>query len=407
MHLDGSIRLSTLISVAEENKDLMTLPYYTEEELRQHIFKDHYENLEDYLNGFQYILAVMRCPDALERCAYEFAVDNYEENVTYFEVRFAPQLLANDERDVMKVLQTVNHGLRRAKDEYNKKLAIERKIKRESDHKLESEGIEKEELIYDYGIIVCAMRMFLPDFSPYYSKFCALHCDEGMERIYELASIAVCHTALRAKKEFALPVVGIDIAGAEAGFPAKTHKETFHIAHKNFMFKTCHSGEDWGPESIFQAITDLHVERIGHGYNIFATNKCSDEIEDPEAFVGGLVDYVAQRRIMLEVCLTSNLQTMPYLRDAKLKEHTFKRMLEYGLCVTLNTDNRLVSNTSVTNEILLAIDNFPALTPKILKSIVLEGFKRSFYPGTFVDKRDYLEKMTAAYESIEEKYQLV
>ena len=91
----------------------------------------------------------------------------------------------------------------------------------------------------------------------------------------------------------------------------------------------------------------------------------------------------------------------------KTKKKNTQIPINRKLCVTLNTDNRLVSNTSVTNEILLAIKTFPSLiTPKLLKSIVLEGFKRSFYPGTFVDKRAYLEKMTKVYETIEKKYHL-
>jgi adenosine deaminase len=150
---------------------------------------------------------------------------------------------------------------------------------------------------HHYGIIVCAMRYFLPSFSPYYEAFCEVHKGEDLHRIFGLASVALVTAvnALKGKRkchfgyddndegqavekslsdeddddEFILPIVAIDIAGAESGYPASDHREAFDLAHSSFLYKTVHAGEAYGPESIFSAITDLHAERIGHGCNIF------------------------------------------------------------------------------------------------------------------------------------------
>lgn len=120
-----------------------------------------------------------------------------------------------------------------------------------------------EEPPFSYGIICCAMRSFMADVSEYYQNFCLLHKDKPASRHYQLASVAMVHAAINAKKKHGLPIVGIDIAGQEAGF---------ELAHKSFMSKTVHSGEAFGPESIFQVITDLHCERLGHGYHLFSAD---------------------------------------------------------------------------------------------------------------------------------------
>jgi hypothetical protein len=107
---------------------------------------------------------------------------------------------------------------------------------------------------------------------------------------------------------------------------------------------------------------------------------------------------------MLEVCLSSNMQTMVEL-SGDLSKHRLKDMLTHGICVSLCTDNRLVSNTTVVKELMLAINHFQ-LTPTELKTILLEGFKRSFFPGTYLQKRNYLKRVINFYESVERKYGL-
>ena len=224
VHLDGSIRLSTLMELAEEQD--IELPADTPEGMRQSVFKPSYANLVEYLAGFRYTDAVMSTEVALERVAYEFAVDNYEEGVFYFEVRYAPQLHANLEMGVREVILAVDRGLRRARDEYNAKdghgdaaQQAEAKEGGGGGGGGGSGGKPRRE----YGIICCALRMFGPMFSPYYHMFCEAHKHEDEGRVQGLASRALVSAiiALRAEEREAgreLPVVGVDIAGAEDGY---------------------------------------------------------------------------------------------------------------------------------------------------------------------------------------------
>ncbi|MEM1183366.1 MAG: adenosine deaminase family protein, partial [Acidobacteriota bacterium] len=138
-----------------------------------------------------------------------------------------------------------------------------------------------------------------------------------------------------------------------------------------------------------------NADRIGHGTHLFAAEQV--EAEDPERYVRQLAEYVADRRITLEVCVTSNMQTMPSLR--RVEDHPFGRMVRERLSVTLCTDNRLVSRTSVTAEIQQACRAFD-LTPKELRSIVIHGFKRSFFPGGYNAKRAYVRRAIDAYDQV-------
>ena len=178
----------------------------------------------------------------------------------------------------------------------------------------------------------------------------------------------------------------VEIYKPEKVDPAKDHLEGYQLVHDHFLGKTVHAGEDYGPESIFQAITDCHADRIGHGTWIFSPRKIQDDsIQDRGAYVEKLVRYVADRRITLEVCLTSNQQTIPEFRNA-LHKHPFGRMRRERLSVTLCTDNRLVSRTTITDEVMKAVETFH-LKPKALKELLTYGFKRSFFPGPYHVKR--------------------
>eukprot|EP00624_Nannochloropsis_granulata_P003737 evm.model.NODE_28852_length_12777_cov_25.675354.4 len=230
VHLDGSPRLSTLIELAQTHG--VELPAYTEEGLRTLVFHDAYDSLVDYLRGFPLIVRVLQQPGALERIAYEFAWDCINEGVRYIEPRFAPQLLATVEVDVIRVLKAATQGLERAKDEFNARPSVQ-------------DGSEPP---FRFGIICCAMRVFMTDVSEYYRAFCALHKDEPPTFVYQLAASALVHAAINAKKHLNLPIVGIDIAGQEAGFPAEAFQSAFEVAHKNFLGATVHAGEAFGPE---------------------------------------------------------------------------------------------------------------------------------------------------------------
>ena len=380
VHLDGSLRLSTLIELAQSSG--VDLPAYTEEGMREAVFKESYSSLVDYLRGFSFTVAVMKTRANVERVAYEFGIDNYAEGVRYFEVRFAPQLLASTDKaanfNIRDVVRAVNTGLKRAKAEAN------------------ARGLLAGEPEYDYGIIVCAMRMF-PE-TDYFDAFSQLHPDLDHDRIFSLASETLIATAVKCRDEDGIPVVALDIAGAEDGFPNKTHSEAFRHAHAAFFSKTVHAGEGFGPQSILQAVIDLHAERIGHGFHLFSHDQITG-VPGPEQrveLVRKLVKYICDRRICLEVCLTSNLGTMPGLR---LEDHAVRKMLAAGVSVSLCTDNRLVSDTTTVKELRKAVEAF-ALTPKQLREVVITGFKRAFFHGEYAHKRKYMRAVMDYYDAL-------
>jgi len=386
VHLDGSLRLSSLIEMARKGN--IKLPSYTEAGMRELVFKDSYANLPEYLRGFSYTCSVLRDPENLERAAYELAMDCIDEGVCYIEPRFAPQLLMdNKELTMDRILGAVDTGLGRAKSEYNARPAVRNA---ELPH-------------FDYGIITCAMRMFgNSGFSPYYDAFYGIHSNSAPGEVIRMAAMELARGVVRIRDEQGIPVVGFDIAGQEAGYPADNFTEAFNYVHKNFMHKTVHAGEAYGAESIFQAITDLHADRLGHGYSLFDVDKVSDPaIDDKLRYTERLASFIADQRVTIEVCLTSNLQTKPELKD--LHNHSLGKMLERRLSATLCTDNRLVSNTTLSHEIRLAVDNFD-IDPRTLKNMIVYGFKRSFYPGSYTEKRDYVRQLISRYEHVARKH---
>lgn len=382
VHMDGSLRLSTLVELARQQN--VTLPSFSEEGLHTLVFKDNYNSLDEYLKGFAYTCSVLRDKEAIERVAYELAVDNQEEGVRYIEVRFAPQLFMNAGLTFEEIMSACNRGLERAKNEFNAR----------------DEVRAQKEPHFNYGIIVCAMRFFTGAFSPFYDAFYKSHQYSESLEIINLASQELVKAAVNMVKNTGIPIVGVDLAGSEAGYPAENHRLAYNIAHSNFLHKTVHAGEAYGPESIFQAITILHADRIGHGFYLFDDTKVFDEKNRLQAktYVKNLVRYIANKRITLEVCPTSNLQTNPELKQ-NIRKHPFGRMMEETLSVTVCTDNRLVSKTTVTNELALLLRNFP-LTLHQLKNIITYGFKRSFYPGSYTEKRQYVRDILVYFDKI-------
>lgn len=381
VHLDGSLRLETLIELAKERK--VKLPSSTPDGLRKLVFKRAYKNLPEYLRGFEFTVACLQDAESLERAAYELCQDCFAENVMYMEVRFAPQLHVNRDFDIRRVLKAVAKGLNRAKREINR-------------HPQIKDGTLPH---FECGIIVCAMRFFLPVFSEHYKAYFDAMPTAPREQIYSLASQELARVAVQSAEEDGLPVVGFDLAGQERGFPAEDHSPAYQYVHDHFLGKTVHAGEDYGPESIFQAITDCHADRIGHGTWLLSPNRIQDKsIQDKKGYVEKLARYVADRRITLEVCLTSNQQTLPELRD-DLTKHPFKKMRKARISVTLCTDNRLVSRTTVTDEVVKAVETFK-LTSRELKDILIYGFKRSFYPGAYHVKRAYVRSVLDRMETV-------
>jgi len=383
VHLDGSLREATLIELARERG--VKLPSETVEGLNELVFRPHYASLAEYLHGFALTGAVMKDAEALERIAYELAWDNIDEGVRYIEVRFAPQLHTHKDLSIREVLRAVDRGLRKAQDE----------------HRLSPAVAEQGEPVFHYGIIVCAMRLFTRGFSDWFARIVDTFQEAPPEQVFGLASLELARAAVRARDEEGLPIVGFDLAGREDGYPASDHQEAYEFVHRSFMHKTVHAGEAYGPESIFQAITDLHADRIGHGYHLFSPGLCGPGVADPDEYVRRLARYIADRRITIEVCITSNLQTNPTIKT--VKNHVLGRMLAENLSATLCTDNRLVSHTTVSRELQLAIEAFE-MDLKQLRNTIVYGFKRSFFPGPYNERRRFVRQIIDHYDRVIDRW---
>jgi adenosine deaminase len=382
LHLDGSIRIPTLIELAKEAK--VNLPSCEESGLRELVFKSSYKDLPEYLKGFAYTCAVLQTPENLERAACELAEDNIAEGVRYVEVRFAPQLHCHDDFSIDRIVRAVCKGMDRAKAGHNRQPAVK----------------SGEDVPFEYGIIACAMRSFNEHMSPYYAHLLRVMSYSPKKEVFAAASLEMARAAVDLAHREGLPVVGFDLAGEEAGYPAEVHKSAYQFAHSHFIRKTVHAGEAYGPESIFQAITECHANRIGHGTFLFSADMIRDpSIEDPKAYVRYLAEYIASQRITIEVCLTSNLQTAPSIR--RVADHPLRQMIERSLSVSICTDNRLVSNTTVCKELQMVADGIP-VTPHQFRNLVLAGFKGSFYPGSYTHKRAYVRRVIDRYEKLEE-----
>jgi adenosine deaminase len=306
-HLDGSLRLETIWDLARSRG--VALPADSLEELRV-LFSPQKtsRDLVEYLKRFDYTLAVLQDAEALNRAAYELAIDNAAENVLYMEVRYSPILHTRKGLKLTQVMNAVLDGLTRAEREVDIKT----------------------------GVIVCGIRNISPDTSL---------------RLAEL-TVAYKHQG----------VVGFDLAGFEDHYPAKDHNNAFYLIRKNNINCTVHAGEAYGPDSIKQALHNLNTHRIGHGTRLK---------ED-----GDLLNYVNDHRIPMEICVSSNLQTGAV---NSLEEHPLRLYYDWGLRVTLNTDNRLMSDTTLTKEYMIACQAF-GLTKRDLKNIIIMGFKSAFMP---------------------------
>ncbi|HTM19273.1 MAG TPA: adenosine deaminase [Kofleriaceae bacterium] len=318
-HLDGSLRLDTIIDLAR--KQQVKLPTFDRDELFKLLYAgDTCSSLDEYLRGFDITLSVMQTEESLERSAYELAEDAWEENVRHLEVRYAPLLHTRAGLSLTQVVEAVLRGLRNAKRAF---------------------GIR-------YGVILCGIRSMSAELSLRMAELAVAFKNRG--------------------------VVGFDLAGSEVNNPAKTHYKAFQLILQNNINCTAHAGEAYGPESIAQAVHACGAHRIGHGTRL---------IED-----GDLLNYVNDHRIPLEVCPSSNVQT----KAARSWEaHPVDFFVDYGLRVTINTDNRLVTDTTVSKELLICHKRFGWSLDQI-KEILIAGFKSAFIP--YREKADLLKEIT-------------
>ena len=329
VHLDGSLRLSTILDLAERQR--VELPAKDEDGLRKAMnLGQNCGSLVEYLKAFDVTLRVMQTEDALTRIAYELAEDSAKENVRYMEVRYAPMLHTRRGLKLTNVVEAVLNGLRAAQTAF---------------------GIES-------NVIICGIRNVSPESS------------------LEMAELAVAYKGRG--------VVGFDLAGAEYDHPAKHHRNAFQLVRDNNINVTIHAGEAYGPESIAQAVHTCGAHRIGHGCRLREN--------------GDLLHYVNDHRIALECCPSSNVQTGA-IRD--LASHPLKLYFNLGLRVTVNTDNRLVTDTTVSKELWLAHTQM-GLSLDDLKQIVLSGFKSAFLP--FHVKQQYLRKVSEELRCFEETH---
>jgi adenosine deaminase len=379
LHLDGSLRLPSLIEMAKAEG--VHLPSYDEAGLNELVFKKRYADLAEYLTGFAYTVGVLQTLENLERAAFELAEDAHAEGVRYIEVRFAPQLHVTHTTEIGHIVHAVYRGLENAKKHLNASVA-------------------ENDMPFEYGIILCAMRRFNRQMSPYYERLLN-RSTSNLRYSYAHASLTLVKEAVKLRDE-GLPIVGFDLAGEEAGYPAIHHKAAFQYAHRNFLRKTVHAGEAYGPESIFQAITECYANRIGHGTFLFSEPAIKlKSIKDKKRYIAQLSEYIANQRITIEVCPTSNLQTIPEFQS--LVDHPFQQMVDNGLSVCISTDNRLISHTTVTNELLLCTKHLE-LTDSQFRDLVLAGFKRSFFPGSYAKKRTYVRRAINLYDGLAKQY---
>ncbi len=372
-HLDGSVRLSTLIDLARQSG--VELPSYEVEGLRELVFKQEYASLAEYLRGFDYTCRVLHSFEAIERVACEMVEDALDDGVRYLEVRFAPQLLVRTGEESVRALVAVDQGMKRAAAEFNRGAAVR----------------ENRDIPFEYGIICCAMRNFHHGMSGYFDNLLDVLSESAKKDVVVIASKEAVRCAIRARDDHGAPVVAFDLAGEESGYPSGHHFAAYDEAHRNFMCKTVHAGEAYGPESIYEAITRCHAERIGHGTSMFQAQRVQNSsVTDKEGYIDAIANYIAARRITVEVCPTSNLQTIPEL-GGDLTLHPVRRMIDYGIAVAVCTDNTLVSHTTLSRELALVAETC-SLDSARFKQLVLAGFKGAFYHGSYAAKRKFVKR---------------
>ena len=316
-HLDGGLRPETIIELAEEN-GYPDLPTTNIEELSEWFHRGaNRRDLSLYLETFQHTVGVMQTPDACYRVAAECAEDLAADGVVYAEIRYAPSLMTEKGSSIDEVIEATTAGF--------------------------IEGSKNSNLTI--GTLITAMRT--ADDSTEIAEAAVRHRDRG--------------------------VVGFDIAGREAGFPPTLHLEAFqYLRRENFHF-TIHAGEAFGVPSIWEAVQFCGAERLGHGVRI-VDDISFDTNGKPQ--LGRLAAYIRDRRLPLELCPTSNVHTGAV---GSIAEHPIGLLRELGFRVTLNTDNRLMSDVSMTSE-MMALHQAFGWNLEDFQWITVNAMKSAFWP---------------------------
>lgn len=330
-HLDGGLRPQTVVELAAAIDH--ELPTTDADALRGWFHRGADSgSLVQYLETFQHTAGVMQTPEALERVAAECALDLATDGVVYAEVRFAPELHTARGLAMPEVVEAVLAGFARGSREAG----------------AAGHGIR-------VGALLTAMRT--------------------EDRADEVARLVV---DFRDRG-----VVGFDIAGAEKGFPPTAHLSAFDYLRRENAHFTIHAGEAYGLPSIWEAIQICGAERLGHGVRIV------DDIAvvDGRPVLGRLAAYVRDRRIPLELCPTSNLHTNA---APSIREHPIGLLKELHFRITVNTDNRLMSDVSMSSEFGALVDAF-GWTLADLQWVTVNAMKSSFIP--FEERLDLINRV--------------
>ncbi|QDP95655.1 adenosine deaminase [Microlunatus elymi] len=319
-HLDGGLRPGTIIELAAECGH--RLPAEDPQKLARWFAESADSGaLERYLETFEHTVAVMQTASALRRVAAEMVADLADDGVVYVETRWAPEQHLHGGLSLRQTVEAVQHGL--------------------------EDGMA---VAAGQGHKITARQLLT-----------AMRHAEDSRQIAEL--VVSCRD---------LGIAGFDIAGAEAGYPPSRYRGSFDYLKRNNARITVHAGEGFGLPSIWEAVQLCGANRLGHGVRIIDDIPFGDGVAE----LGDLAAYVRDLRIPLEMCPTSNVQTGAV---ASIAEHPIKLLADLGFRVTVNTDNRLMSNTSMTGEFAalseafgFGLDDFRWLT--------LNAAKSAFFP---------------------------
>ncbi|MDO5736087.1 MAG: adenosine deaminase [Propionibacteriaceae bacterium] len=320
-HLDGGLRPATIIEHCAANGHV--LPTTDPEELRRWFFESADSgSLVRYLETFEHTVAAMQSADQLARVAHEFVLDQAADGVIYAEARYAPEQHLRQGLELTDVVEAVGRGL----------------VSGMAEAESLGMGIVAQQ-------IVTSMRHGEP-------------------------TIAIAELAVRYREE---GVCGFDIAGAEDGFPPSRFQAAFDHLKRNNAYFTIHAGEAFGLPSIWEAVQLCGANRLGHGVRIV-----DDITVDAQGrrHLGDLAAYVRNLRIPLELCPSSNLQTGIAER---IEEHPIGMLKDLGFRITVNCDNRLMSDTTMSREFAKLVDAF-GWDAHDIEWVTLNAMKSAFLP---------------------------
>ena len=302
-HLDGCVRLATVLELSQEHG--LPLPADTVESLGDWIAeRTNGGSLERYLESFTLTTGVMQSAAGIHRVAYEYVLDQAADGVVHAEVRWAPELCVEGGLSLEEAIEAASAGIA------------------DATRTLRSAGTEIE-----VTQILSGMRQ--------------------SNRVEEVAGLALRYRDAG--------IVAFDIAGPEAGFPPSRFAETFDRLRAEWMPVTIHAGEGDGLASVQSALRDGHALRLGHGVRL-----AEDLTRTEDGWsLGRTAEWVRDRGVALETSPTSNLHTGVFAQwGATMADHPFARLYELGFAVTVNTDNKLMSGTTLSNELSVLTDSF-------------------------------------------------